>query len=64
MVRRVAARQPSIRRGRYWIFLQLALDDADQAIQVGGGEVDHGALEQRPDAASASPLRRRYTRSW
>jgi hypothetical protein len=24
-------------------------DDADQAVQVGGGEVDHGALEQRPD---------------
>src|SRR5215469_849669 len=32
--------------------LQLALDDADQAVQVGGGEVDHGPLEQRPDALS------------
>src|SRR2546430_4497302 len=26
--------------------LQLALDDADQAVQVGGGEVGHGPLEQ------------------
>src|SRR2546430_1034051 len=33
-------------------FLQLALDDADQAVQVGGGEVSHGPLEQRPDALS------------
>src|SRR6266567_4749330 len=32
--------------------LQLALDDADQAVQVGGGEVGHGPLEQRPDALS------------
>src|SRR5262249_53507351 len=32
--------------------LQLALDDADQAVQVGGGEVGHGPLEQRPDAFS------------
>ena len=31
---------------------QLALDDADQAVQVGGGEVGHGPLEQRPDALS------------
>jgi hypothetical protein len=31
-------------------FLQLALDDADQAVQVGGGEVGDGPLEQRPDA--------------
>src|ERR1700720_1712967 len=31
-------------------FLQLALDDADQAFEAGGGEVGHGALEQRPDA--------------
>src|SRR6266566_8127195 len=30
--------------------LQLALDDPDQAVQVGGGEVGHGPLEQRPDA--------------
>src|SRR5437016_11689670 len=30
--------------------LQLALNDADQAVQVGGGEVGHGPLEQRPDA--------------
>src|SRR5437879_5311680 len=30
--------------------LQLALDDADQAVQVGGGEVGHRPLEQRPDA--------------
>src|SRR6266702_7396933 len=30
--------------------LQLALDDADQALQVGGGEVGDGPLEQRPDA--------------
>src|SRR5229473_582033 len=30
--------------------LQLALDDADQAVQVSGGEVDHGPLQQRPDA--------------
>src|SRR5512142_2677342 len=32
--------------------LQLALDDADQAGLVGGGEVGDGALEQRPDALS------------
>ena len=32
--------------------LQLALDDADQAVQVGGGEVGDGPLEQRPDAFS------------
>ena len=30
--------------------LELALDDADQAVQVGRGEVDDGPLEQRPDA--------------
>src|SRR5579859_3553786 len=30
--------------------LQLALDDADQAGHVGGGEVGDGPLEQRPDA--------------
>jgi pyruvate/2-oxoglutarate dehydrogenase complex dihydrolipoamide dehydrogenase (E3) component len=30
--------------------LQLALDDPDQAVQIGGGEIDHGPLEQRPDA--------------
>ena len=38
--------------------LQLALDDADQAVQVGGGEVDHGALEQRPDALRRIKVRR------
>src|SRR6266849_6323164 len=32
--------------------LQLALDDADQAVQAGRGEVDHGPLEQRPDPFS------------
>jgi hypothetical protein len=31
---------------------QLAFDDADQAVQVCGGEVDHGPLEQRPNALS------------
>jgi len=30
--------------------LQLALDDADQVVQVGGGEVGDGAFEQWPDA--------------
>jgi len=30
--------------------LQLALDDADQAGLVGGGEVGDRPLEQRPDA--------------
>src|SRR5882724_909346 len=30
--------------------LQLALDDADQPVQVSGSEVDHAPLEQRPDA--------------
>ena len=30
--------------------LQLALDDADQAVHVGGGEVGDSPLEQRPDA--------------
>ena len=38
--------------------LQLALDDADQAVQVGGGEVDHGPLEQRPDALRRIHVRR------
>ena len=38
--------------------LQLALDDADQAVQVGGGEVDHGPLEQRPDALHRINVRR------
>ena len=33
-------------------FLQFALDDADQAVHVGGGEVGDGPLEQRPDAFS------------
>jgi hypothetical protein len=31
---------------------QLALDEADQAVQVGGGEVGDGPLEQRPDTLS------------
>jgi hypothetical protein len=45
---------------------QLALADADQAVQVGGGEVGHSRL-QRPDALG--PIRpsayagSRYTRS-
>jgi hypothetical protein len=30
--------------------LQLSLDDPDQAVQVGGGEVGDGPLKQRPDA--------------
>lgn len=30
--------------------LQLVLDDAGQAVQVGGHEAGHGPLEQRPDA--------------
>src|SRR6202035_632996 len=38
--------------------LQLALDDADQAVQVGGGEVDHRPLEQRPDALCRIHVRR------
>ena len=38
--------------------LQLALDDADQAVHVGGGEVDHGSLEQRPDALRRIQVRR------
>src|SRR5216683_5738553 len=38
--------------------LQLALDDADQAVQVGGGEVDHGPLEQRPDPFCGIKVRR------
>src|SRR5215470_12582958 len=38
--------------------LQLALDDADQAVQVGGGEVDHGPLEQRPDPLGRIKVRR------
>jgi len=37
--------------------LQLALDDADQAVQAGGGEVGHRALEQRPDALRFHDLR-------
>ena len=32
--------------------LQLALDDPDQAVQVGGDEVGDGPLKQRPDAFS------------
>ena len=38
--------------------LQLALDDADQAVQVGGGEVDDGPLEQGPDALGGIKVRR------
>jgi hypothetical protein len=38
--------------------LQLALDDADQAVQVGGGEAGHGPLEQRPDALRGIKVRR------
>ena len=37
--------------------LQLALDDADQAVHVGGGEVDHGPLQQRPDALGGIKVR-------
>jgi hypothetical protein len=32
--------------------LEPALDDLDQAVQVSGGEVGVGSLEQRPDAVS------------
>jgi len=46
MVRPVAARQPSMRWGRYWIFLSFALDDADQVVQAGSGEVGYGPLQQ------------------
>src|SRR6266849_2803721 len=38
--------------------LQLALDDPDQAVQVGGGEVGDGPLEQRPDALGGIQLGR------
>ena len=38
--------------------LQLALDDSDQAVQVGGGEVGDGPLEQRPDALRRIKVRR------
>ena len=38
--------------------LQLAFDDADQPVQVGGREVGHGPLEQRPDALSGIKVRR------
>src|SRR5690242_9772573 len=38
--------------------LQLALDDADQAVQVGGGEVGDGPLGQRPDALDRIDVRR------
>ena len=46
----MAARQPSIRWGRYWIFFSLRLTMRTRPFQVGGGEVDHGPLEQRPDS--------------
>jgi hypothetical protein len=39
-------------------FLQLALDDADQAGLAGGGEVGYGPLEQRPDALSRFAITR------
>jgi hypothetical protein len=46
--------------------LQLALDDADQAVQVGGDEAGYGPLEQRPDALgrirSSAYAGSRYTR--
>jgi hypothetical protein len=38
--------------------LELALDDADQAVQVGGGEVGDGPLEQRPVALRRVEVRR------
>ncbi len=38
--------------------LQLALDDSDQAVHVGGGEVGDGPLEQRPDALGGIEVRR------
>jgi hypothetical protein len=38
--------------------LQLALDDADQAVHVGDGEVGDGPLEQRPDALGGIEVRR------
>src|SRR6516225_6213508 len=38
--------------------LQLALDDADQPGLVGGGEVGHGPLHQRPDALHRVKVRR------
>jgi hypothetical protein len=38
--------------------LQLALDDPDQAVHVGGGEVGDGPLEQRPDALGGIEVRR------
>jgi hypothetical protein len=38
--------------------LQLALDYADQAGLVCGGEVGHGPLEQRPDALGRIHVRR------
>ena len=39
MVRRVAARQPSIRWGRYWIFVSVA-----EAVLAGGEEQDGAYL--------------------
>ena len=38
--------------------LQLALDDTDQAVQVSGGEVGDGPLEQRPDRLGRVEVRR------
>jgi hypothetical protein len=38
--------------------LELALDDADQAGLIGGGEVGHGPLEQRSDALGRIHVRR------
>jgi hypothetical protein len=39
----VAVGQSLIRWGLYWDFLQLALDNPDQTVQVGGGEVGEAA---------------------
>src|SRR5215831_5400985 len=44
--------------------LQLALDDADHAGLVGGGEVDDRPLEQRPDALIRSQPADVTTRSY
>jgi hypothetical protein len=38
--------------------LHFALDDADQAVEVGGGEVGDGPLEQRPDPFGRIEVRR------
>ena len=48
--RLVAARQPSSRRGRYWIFFSLGLMMRTRPVYVGGGEAS-----RRP----AAPVRPR-----